>query len=535
MKRIGIFILLFILPFSIWANDQRIIPLESEVYPLLELITAESRQSQLSQVKPYSEAEVRNILDDVVRSGLSAAAKKALDEINTLLGMDPLYTESGFSADVSGSAAFETYLHTSDDESEWQYGYEDRLPVLSLKLETWFNDGFYAVMEPELKESRFLIDYTDAGGEYAGNITNIPGSFGDINYHFPQRGLFSFGGENWNFQVGRDQLQFGNGESGNIHISSYPDFYDFIKLKGFVDNFAFSWSYLNLENWVDDGYQRFIVDHDLGIRLFDILTLFVNESALFYGESTELQFINPLIVYHNLFRNHFNDGTGANICMSVGFNVVPYRGITLYGEYMLDEVQSGLELAEYPGATATPNSDAHMLGAKASWPIGPGYITGFFEYIYTSPWCYLLDPAGGSMVWTHLETTDVLNARINVVKPLGYEYGPDAIAFSGSIGYILPGVFDAALSADYILKGENDINTEYIETAEAAALATPTGTPMKTLIIGLSAYYDLFSFMSAGLNLDYVDIRDYKNVPGAVFTDFQTAISIIFNLSKADF
>ena len=507
------------------------------MYYLLELITSESQQSMLSSVKPYSEAEILNILASVDISNLSEAAKNAWKRINLILDSDPLYSEGVFSADVSGKVAFETYLHTSDDESQWNYGYEERLPVLSLTLETWFNDGFYAVMEPELKENRFLIDLADADGNYVGNYTNIPGSFGDMNYHFPQRGLFSFGGENWNFQVGRDQLQFGNGENGNIHISSYPDYYDFMKLKGFVDNFAFTWSYLNLENWTegDDEFQRFIVDHDLEIRLFDILTLFVNESALFYGESTELQFINPLIVYHNLFRNHFNDGTGANICMSVGFNIVPFRGITLYGEYMLDEVQSGLELAEYPGATATPNADAHMLGARASWPIGPGYIKGLFEYIYTSPWCYLLDPAGGSMVWTHLETTDVLNARINVVKPIGYEYGPDTIAFSGSIGYILPGLLDAAFSVDYILKGENDINTEYIETVEAAALATPTGTPMKTLIIGLSAYYELFSFMTAGLNLDYVDIRDHENVQGSVFSDFQTAISIIFNLSKAVF
>ena len=547
MKKFALCIFLLIPLLSLSANDQRIIPLDSKIYPLLELITAESWQSLLSSVKPYSEAEVLNILEAIDKEDLSEAAENAFEEIEELLDKDPLYSEGDFDADISGSSALELYLHTSDDESQWIYGYGDRLPILTLTLETWFNEGFYAVMEPDLMESRFLIDHKDSNGEYIGNYSNIPTSFAELNYHFPDRGIFSFGGENWNIQVGRDQLQFGNGESGNIHLSSCPDYYDYLKIKGFADNFAFTWSYLNLENWkeqiedpvgtfTDVEFQRFIVDHALEARFFDLLTVFVNESALFYGESTELQFINPLIVYHNLFRNNFNDGTGANICMTLGFNVVPYKGITLYGEYLLDEIQTWLEYAEYDAAAAaTPNADAHMLGVKASWPLGPGYIKGFFEYVYTSPWCYLLDPAGGAMVWTHLETTDVLNTQADVKLPIGYKYGPDIIAFSGSVGYIWPAVFNAELSADYILKGENDLDTAYQATVAAALLTTPVGTPMKTLVIGLSAYYDIFSFMSAGLNLDYVDIRNYEHQQDLVFSDFQAAVSIIFFLSKAVF
>jgi hypothetical protein len=538
MKKLALFALLIIIVImpgfsddKISENFQRIVPIDSEIYSLIDYITMESGASLLSSIRPCSAAEVFNILGGIDYSVLSDAGKSAFDQILTLMEKQPVFNEDNVAMQVGVKLAAELYLHTSADESIWNYGYEERLPVFTLPVEAWFNESFYACLENSIEESRFKITDVDSDGNYIGNLTNIPVTFGDINYHFPQRAFISTGGDNWNLQIGREQLEYGMGESGKLLLSSYADYYDMMKLKGFSDNFAFTWTYINLESWKDtitsDGVQRAFVDHAIETRVFDILTLYLNESIVLYGEDPELQFINPLLIYHNLFIKQ-----NANSIASAGFRLTPIPGISLYGELAVDQLQTGLEQALYgSGVTATPNADAHMLGLKGALPLGPGYLGGFFEYIYTSPWMYLRDgPSEVSYYWQHRELSDVLKAIVFVTKPLGFKYGPDTIAFAVSAGYTVPGVFSAALTADYVIKGENTIETAYTDGIAAAEMTTPTGTPENKLVIGLSGTYKLFSFLSAQADLAWIYIDNYEHVTSSSVIDFQSALSLIFSL-----
>jgi len=511
-------------------NHQRIVALTSEIYELVEFITIESGLTLLSSVKPWSEAEVQNILDKIDYSMLSKSGKSAFNRIKELKEKTLLLYEDGIAIQASVEIAAELYLHSSNNESLWEYGYEERLPVLSLPIEVWFNENFYAVMEVFLKESRFLITAVDGDGNYLGNITSIPMSLSEVNYHFPARAFMSTGGENWNLQIGRDQLEYGNGESSSLLLSSNPDFFDFIKLKGFSEHFAFTWTYINLESWNDssdgDNLQKSFIDHVLEVRPVDFLTISLNESILMYGEDPELQFISPLLIYHNFFT-----WETSNSLMTLGLNFVPITGVCIYGEYALDQLQTGLELElNGAGVNSTPNADGHLLGVKASIPVGQGYINGFFEYIYTSPWMYLRSPEEVSFYWKHREMTNILETRANVIKPLGYEYGPDTIAFAGEVGYFLPGIFSAAFTVDYIIKGENNIETEYLTGAVAAQMISPTGTPQNKLVLSLNGSYQIFSFLTAQLDLAWLYINNYQHISSASVYDFQSAASLVFKI-----
>ncbi len=511
-------------------NYQRIIPLDSEIYSLIEFISLESKKSLLSDIKPWSEAEVLNVLSQTDEEDLSEAGKRIYQRIKKLLEKTPLYSEDNFAVDVSIETAIELYFHTAEDESEWQYGYEQRLSVFALPVEVWFNDSFYGYFEPELRESRFLITAEDESGNYTGNISNIPGSVAECAYHFPFRAFISLGGSNWNFQAGRDQLEYGNGESGKLLLSSYSDYYDFMKLKGFVDNISFTWTYVNLESWLtlneDDGKQRAFVDHVFEIKPFDMLSLYVNESIILYGQNPEIQFVNPLLIYHNLFIRE-----NANSLLTLGFDLNPVSGIKFYGEYALDQFQTALEQDLYgAGVTATPNAYGYMLGVNAAVSGGEGYLSGNLEYVYTSPWLYIRENEQISFIWSQRETTDVLKARVFVKKPLGYLYGPDTIAFSGNIKYSLPGTFSAGLGIDYIIKGENSLETEYQETKEAALLKTPSGTAENTLIFDISGEYQFFTFFSVRANICFLNISNWNHQSGTSFFDFQNVLSFIFRI-----
>lgn len=510
------------------GNNQRIIPLDSEIYPLIGMLTMESGISLLSCIKPYSEAEVDRILDMVNINDLSSAGKRAFGRINSLLKKDFLYKEDNFIVNADVDAALEVYLHTSDDESQWQYGYEDRLPLVLFPVESWVNRNFYGFFENGLKESRYRIIAQDAKGNYLGDLTSIPASYAEINYHYPLRAFMSLGGDNWNIQAGRDKLEFGNGESGNLVLSSYPDYYDFIKLKGFAKNLAFTWSYVNLESWAnettDDGIQRAFISHVLEGRIFDKLSIYFTESMLLNGLDPEMQFVNPFLIYHNLFIKKY-----SNSIASAGFNVILLPGLGFYGEYVMDQLQTAQEKDLYPGADATPNADGFLSGIKASTSIGQGFLSGNIEYVYTSPWLYIRE---GDMTffWSHRELTDVLKSIVTIKKPLGYLYGPDAMVLSCKAEYNLPGTYKIGFGVDYILKGENTIDTVFEETGTAAMMKTPHGIAEKSLVVNVNGIWHVFPFLSLGTDLSVVNIMNYNHVVDAGFFDLQSVVSIIFKL-----
>ena len=60
------------------ANSQRIIPLDSPVYDYIDFLTQEAATVRLSDVKPFSEAEVLTIIDELDVDALSEAGKNGL-------------------------------------------------------------------------------------------------------------------------------------------------------------------------------------------------------------------------------------------------------------------------------------------------------------------------------------------------------------------------------------------------------------------------------------------------------------------------
>ncbi len=508
-------------------NNQKIIPLTSEVYTLIDNLSVESGYPLLSTVRPYSESEIIAYMKHIDYSKLSIPGKNAYAAIKKLLEKHLTYKEDSFAANSAAALSLETYLHTSADESGWQYGYEQRKPFFSLPVETWFNEGFYAYTEIELKQNRYLITEKDSEGKYKKVFTNVPLSYADLNYHYPVRAFFSAGGDNWNMRAGRDKLKSGNGKTGQLVLSSDPDYYDFILIKGFSDVFSFTWIYANLESWssatVDDGIQRAFIDHIIETRLFNKLTLYLCESMLMNGLDPEIQFVNPLIIYHNLFMEKY-----SNSLASAGFSYTPVSGLKLYGEMAIDQVQTYQEQDLYgESVTATPNADGFLTGIQGISPAGEGYLSGQIEYVYTSPWLYIRE-GDMSFIWSHRELTDVLKSIATTRKPIGYLYGPDSIVVSASAGYEIPGTFSISGGIDYILKGENTITTQFRETPEAAAMTTPSGIAEKKTIFRLEGKYTLLPSLTIGFSSCIVHIKDYNHIKDNFFFDFQNAAFLTF-------
>ncbi len=306
---------------------------------------------------------------------------------------DPIYAEEGgrFTFDAGAEFSFESYLHTDGDNRYWNYRWEDRKPFARFPLEGWVGSFGYAVSD--LAFIKNIPDFalyptSSREGRYGFNSdgdfeldtleedpwTNWPVVPSALDIQFPHRALISVGGERWNASLGRDQIDWGNGRSGNLYISDYVEWYDSLQFSTFWDNFKFSWMWVSLDGTLVDGEREFeelLVDDDgtpvytyvpeeehknlisqrFEVRLWDRLGLAYTMGIVFGRERVELRHLNPVYDYHNLYTNSQWVG---NAHRSYEFDLAVAPGINLYGAIAPDQWTSPLEpetdLAEEPNA-----------------------------------------------------------------------------------------------------------------------------------------------------------------------------------------
>ncbi|HPG85667.1 MAG TPA: hypothetical protein PLQ29_03120, partial [Spirochaetales bacterium] len=109
---------------------------------------------------------------------------------------------------------------------------------------------------------------------------------------------------------------------------------------------------------------------------------------------------------------------------------------------------------------------------------------------------------------------------------LGYRYGPDAMAWSGTIGWDAPGRLRGKASLEYALKGEQGMDTAYATGQEAAALRTPTGTPERIASVGIEAAWKVRPWLELGCGLVWTSVGDYGHVAGATAAALDARVSI---------
>ena len=91
-----------------------------------------------------------------------------------------------------------------------------------------------------------------------------------------------------------------------------------LRLPGLISTFR-----TELERHPESQPEAFI-DHAVEVRLWDFLKLYMHEALMTSGLDSQIQYLNPLMVYHNLFMTQ-----NANSIMSLGFNLVPLRAMSL--------------------------------------------------------------------------------------------------------------------------------------------------------------------------------------------------------------
>ena len=424
---------------------------------------------------------------------------------------------------------------------DWQYGYGDRLPLLSFPFEFWLFKSSYAYFDFDIQKDPFVVP-----GD-KNNFTNIIIDWNQADFSVPHSGYFSFGGDHWNLQIGREQASWGNGRTGNLLLSDCPDYYDQIRLATYWKIFKFSTLFFTQplwerstneklgftvsENTMDERYKAFIA-HRYEFRIFDKATITYTEGCMFAPNSFELRFFNPLLVFHNWYMDEY-----ANPIISFEVEVNPYKWINLYGQFAADQITATVEEDNY-GASGTPSALAFIAGIQGNIPIGRGFLEANYEWVYTDPWMYLREFPNDLLVSRRM-LSNYLKGRIIIDKPVGYWGGPDIIVNALNVGYRVIGKFYVFSEFMWIINGENNIKTEFPDspTTDDAEMTTPSGSVhKKTGIIHLHGeitpwtWNKKFLSFTFGTDIYWIRVWNNNNVDGADVSDLQISFFVSYKL-----
>jgi len=460
-------LLLSAAPFVSAQNGQYIIPLNdpglhSDIYRTLDSRYIISGRAVPSGSRPWSKNQAEFISGRL--EGETAQAP-----LSTLA---PLYTEekTGLSFYSSATIKPEAYLFFGDPAEKARAGYEERQPLLHIPLEVGAADSVWANFELDMKEEHLTA--------VPGNRYNVPADAELLDLHFPFRTYLSWGGDQFFLQFGRDNLNWGNGQSGNTILSNYADNYDFLRLQAFWDNFAYSYAYISLDAWLtpeeqevwgepeknpsgggyenfDELYKAYAV-HRLEFRtLWDKLSLAATEGILFGNKYPRLRDFNPLMLFHN-----WDIPERANSIAGAEFTLTPWRYINLYGQYTSDEYKAPPE-AESGGTR--PKATASLYGARGAYPLAGGYLSAHVEYAETDPWLYNRWHPLTKITWSRRYWTYVEDKWQFIKKPLGYYAGPDAKVLDTELSFKIDAA-DILIGYTRETTTKMDLSTKYSRT-----------------------------------------------------------------------
>ena len=556
VKHAAVLVLLLFSAVLFGQNRQAIIPYDSSLVAELGMVYRELGMALPSDTAPWTEAEFLLMLDRAYNQGgrLSPAAKTILAGIRKDLKKDPVYTEfdGAFAVDASLSIALEGYLgFLGDDENrEWLRGYGEREALLFVPVELYLLDNFFAMTSLSLSQDYFaVLDRQESG-------SNLPLGFNDLESMYPLHTALSAGGEHWNIRFARETLNWGSGKTGNLLLGANGTAHDFIELTSFWNRFKFTFLLLGQDTSTWDetttytaGNETFIAPiydnkndsfndavssqetvrnflaHRLEFLPRDNLRLVFTEAVMYQDPSFQFRYLNPMMAFHNWYQ------TGsANYFITLEADYLPLPGVRLYGQFLGDQIafyfnrQSGT-YSDVPAAMG------YLAGLDLQKPLAEGYLFGGLEWVKLDPYNYI-DRSGINLWYQRRILSNYLGGhQALVITPLGYEKGPDSMTFYGEFGYMVPGSWDAKISAEFFVKGENTITTVWTDADGAAQDVTPSGShPIQTLILGLEGgmngsmlgFPDSIS-VSTGVNL--IHVENFLHDPREDFWDLQIWLS----------
>ncbi len=499
-------ILLLLIPLILLpaANNQKIHPIDSEIYEAITYLYISSGYALPSTAGPWSSDELLKLFNKIDPTKLNSGGRTVYDYVSQQLGAEAKLFKFGL------EAALEANIHTDavnfTSRELWVKNTNERKPILDIILETNIANHFYGYSSFAFDGRRFNQFSEEEGhsSAYFGqeilttNIFPLYGQgIGDIDLGFPYRAFGALGGSGWSFQIGRENLSWGAGKTGNLMLGDHLRYHDTARLALYGKNFKYTLAssffahphqYYPLLDENDDykfiqrdqrtplyGLNMFL-GHRLEWRLFkDKVGIALSEAIMYQTAIDEdgniidsvldPRILNPSMIFHNLYIR-----SNANSLLTFEVDYSPIKHLNIYAQIAIDEFAlPGGEPMPGVADKAYPNAYGYLAGVQTSLPLKKGMVYGSFEFALTDPFLYLRDDGptfagqkwgeyGINFVVAHREYSGpgITNGVTYHEEFLGYKYGGDALVFNLNGGYKEFGKWFAEGNLFYMLHGTHD-------------------------------------------------------------------------------
>ena len=489
MKKYILLLVISLLSVLLSAGTVEVYPLDSPLYDEMEILYLSAGYGTPSNSRPWSKAEAVMILERIDKSALDKAEVELYESISDLLSDEPLLNlDSIVSLDLGADLALESYIHTNpsfNHESDWIYGYDERLPLFRGYIAIDMLDMFYTFCDIRVANGKYrgsdtaymvadihpdgigavvppageLVDadvkMIEESGMYSPYFThNILLDVDDFDSIFPKRAYVSTGGKHWSLVLGRDRINWGNSHIGNFVVDNHLDYNDFLRFVFFSDKFKYEFLTLFLEydyscRQTEDSGSKFLIAHRLEFRPLKNLTFSVSENVMYVSKTgVELKYFNPAFIFHNLDNRSL-----FNAIASVDLDWQFAKGFNLYAQAVLDQ-------ATAPGEGDDQSPAWGILGGIEYANAGEsGVFSGSLEVAYTSPLLYRRNNVDFLVIDKNkLSTT---GGYVIDIEFLGFPYGNDSLVVQLQADYEFKNGIGLGFTAKEIIKGSLDIFTSH--------------------------------------------------------------------------
>lgn len=500
--------------------NARMIEKNSEIYGLIDILYSLSGKAKANTNRPWTESQARLYLSQIDRESLPEKAKALYDNANAIIneGLKWNY-DSGFGLSVGLTITPEVYAHSDrsfDTEEEWVRSWNDRKPLLRLWFEASSGSNFYTTADLLYRYGRAsnkdeyapLLDRATKDGYigaykidesqvYVKSSNYLSSQFATniftdtINFSFiwPNKAIFSTGGDNWNLSFNRDRLKISDSHIGSLLVDDHTDYNDYFRLSFFNPMFNYDWILLSVNNLTSKSEDRpkeakLFMIHTLDFRIFDKVSFKLSENVMMRYEILDLGFLNPSFFFHNLNnRSLFN----ALAYIEVEANLL--KGFELYGQFALDQARAPNEGDEQA------SSYGFSTGLEYTFLTKHGAFETYAEFLYTSPLLYRRDDIDfiKASRYYHLDCPLGVNGHIPFFEYIGYRYGSDTMTLKVGSSYYIPEICKLSSYLQLFEHGQMSIYTSHNKDGNNEGYAnilgtTPTGEVItRAFVLSLKA------------------------------------------------
>ncbi len=473
IKKIYLFIILCVLSNIIIAasNKQYIVPANDEdgLIDAISSLYIKSNYALPSMSAPYSIAELELMLQQINSNNLDKIGRDTYNYVRNKLDSYTFEVSEGVDIDMPIDINIETYSHSNTidyiERDTWVRDWTEQKNLLDLNLSAYADSLLYGLSDFSFGSAR-VTEIPFGSSSFQTNIVGLTNlSFEtDIETNMPQRAFASFGGTYWNLQIGRDNIDWGAGLSGNLFISDNLKYQDYFKFTSFGNKYKYTYlvsffphqlNYVETDGFdlntsqLDElqGFSMFVA-HKVEGRVFNNrLGWALSEGLMYASEDSTIDFraFNPMLSYHSLFQK-----ANCNSIISLDFDFTYSNHTNIYSQIVIDDLVFGL--TESTNGSYSPNAYGVILGVKRDFSTEKISLLSTFEVAYTSPYLYLRDKGDtnpsedivqdGYGINFIVATREFSNTYSNSgivydVQFLGYKYGGDALVvnFNNRYGF----------------------------------------------------------------------------------------------------